>query len=277
MPNGTLPDVDLPVRPADLERAGAWLAGHGLADVRPTPLLAARLAVRRRARLAASVLLAVFILAAALAYVSDLPPGPAVDGFEAHQRWWLLALAAAVVGWVLVQSLMDRWVRRVDRRAGATLPRRATHPVRLGWRTVLGWPRAAFAAATFAGATALAIGALTPHNSTARYAAVILLIGLCGVAVGTAVQLRHVLTHPVVADDEGSLTADFLMRVEDAREVAVPTVVWSLPVVSVFDTGLDPWNTGWLVFIILSVIALALITVRDGRSALAAQHRPSAR
>jgi len=36
MPNGTLPDVDPPVRPVDLERAGVWLAGHGLADVRPT-------------------------------------------------------------------------------------------------------------------------------------------------------------------------------------------------------------------------------------------------
>ena len=48
-------------------------------------------------------------------------------------------------------------------------------------------------------------------------------------------------------------------------------------VVSVFDTGLDPWNTGWLVFIILSVIALVLITAWDGRSALAAHYGPSAR
>jgi len=47
--------------------------------------------------------------------------------------------------------------------------------------------------------------------------------------------------------------------------------------VSVFDTGLDPWNSGWLVFIVLSVIALALITVAEGRRALAAQHHPSPR
>jgi len=115
------------------------------------------------------------------------------------------------------------------------------------------------------------------RDGAARYAAVILLIGLCGAAAGTAVQLRHVLTHPVVADDEGSLKADFLMRVEDAREVGLPTVVWSLPVVSVFDNGLDPWNTGWLAFVILSVIALALITAGDVRGALAAQHGPTAR
>ncbi|GAA1651564.1 hypothetical protein [Actinoplanes couchii] len=63
--------------------------------------------------------------------------------------------------------------------------------------------------------------------------------------------------------------ADLLMRVEDAREVAVPTVVWSLPVVSVFDAGLDPWNIGWLVFIVLSAIALALITAGTARAALA--------
>jgi heme/copper-type cytochrome/quinol oxidase subunit 4 len=271
MRNGTLPDVDPPVRPADLEQAGVWLAGHGLADVAPTSLLATRLAVRRRARLAASVLLAAFIIAVALTYVGGMADG------SGQRRWLLLVLTALVVGLVVAQASLDWWVRRVDRRAGATLPRRAAYPVRLGWRTVLGWPRAAFAAVTFAGAAALAIGALTLHDPTARYAAVILLIGLCGVAVGTAVQLRHVLTHPVVADDEGTLKADFLMRVEDAREVALPTVVWSLPVVSVFDTGLDPWNTGWLAFIILSVIALALITARDGRRALAAQHHAGAR
>ena len=28
------------MRPTDLEQAGTWLAGHGLTDIRPTPLLA---------------------------------------------------------------------------------------------------------------------------------------------------------------------------------------------------------------------------------------------
>jgi hypothetical protein len=159
------------------------------------------------------------------------------------------------------------------------LPRRAAHPVRLGWRTVLGWPRAAFAAATFAGATVLAIGSLTQHNSTARYAAVILLIGLCGLAVGIVVQLRHVLTHPVVADDEVSLTADVIMRVEDARVGAVPTAVWSvwsLPVVSVFSTAFGWWNAAWIAFIVLSVVVQALIEARTARIAMVARHVMSA-
>ncbi|MCO1654018.1 hypothetical protein [Pseudonocardia humida] len=272
MPNGTPP-----VRPADLVQAGAWLAGHGLADVAPTPLLATRLAVRRRARVAVSLLLAAFLCAVALVYVSELPADPEVDGPGSDRPWSLLVLTVVVVGLVLAQSLLDRWIRRVDRRAAATLPRRAAHPVRLGWRTVLGVPRAAFALATFAGATAMAVGALTGPDPTGRYAAVLLLVGLCGVAVVMLLQLRHVLTHPAVADDEVSLTVDVLMRVEDARDVTVPTVVWSLPVVSVFATAPGWWTTAWLVFIALSVVALALIMARTAPSAVVARHATSTR
>jgi hypothetical protein len=259
---------------ADLERAGAWLAGHGLTDVRPTPMLATRLAVRRRARLAASVLLGAFILGAALTYTAGL-----ADGAASYRPWSLLALTAMVVGLVLAQALLDRWVRKVDRRVGATLPRRAAHPVRLGWRTVLGLPRVAFTATTFAFGIALALGALTVPEPLARYAAVILLIGLSGIAVGAVVQLRHVLTHPIVADDEASLTADVIMRVEDAREVAMPTVVWSvwtLPVVSVFSTGFGWWTVAWPAFIVLSVVALALIDTRTARSGVVARQVTSA-
>jgi hypothetical protein len=66
-------------------------------------------------------------------------------------------------------------------------------------------------------------------------------------------------------------------RAQVAYLVAVPTVVWSLPVVSVFDVGLDPWNTGWLVVIVLSVVALMLIRAWEGRSALAARAGSGAR
>ncbi|GCD44989.1 hypothetical protein [Streptomyces paromomycinus] len=277
MPKGTTPDNDRSVRPADLERAGAWLAQHGLADGRPTPLLAIRLAARRATRLAADVLLAAFIIAIALVHTVNRPDGTAVDGPGPPRLWSLLVLTAVVAGLVLAQSLLDRRVRQADRRAAAMLPRRVAHPVRLGWRTVLGGPRVAFAVVTFAGATALAIRALTVPDSTARYAAVLLLIGLGGIAVGMLVQLRHVLTHPVVADDEDSLTADVILRVEDARHVAVPSVVWCLPTVSVFGTALGWWNIGWLVFVVLDVVALALITTRTARSSTVARNVMSAR
>ncbi|MEU8661137.1 hypothetical protein [Actinoplanes philippinensis] len=258
-------------RPTELEIARLWLKGRGLADVTPTPMLAARLTVRRRARLGAAILPAAFLITTALVYVSALPIRSTDDGFGTQRSWSLVVLTALVAGLVLGLSLLNRWVRRVDKEAAADLPRRAAHSVRPGWRSVLGLPRTALLVITYAASAVLGTVALTMREGAARYAAVILLIGLCGVAVGTAVQLRHVFTHPVVADDEGSLRADLLMRVEDAREMAVPTVVWSLPVVSVFEAGLDPWNTGWLAFIMLSVVALVLITAWEGRNTLAAQ------
>jgi len=262
MPDGTL------------SHAGEWLAGHGLADARPTPVLAARLAVRRRSRVGAALLLAAFIIATALVYTVGI-----VGRSGSHPRWPLLVLTALVLGLVLAQSLLDRWVRLVDRRVGATLPRRAAHPVRLGWRTVLGLPRAAFAAITFASGIVLAIGVLATRDPVARYAAVILLIGLCGIAAGVLVQLRHILTRPTVADDETSLTADVVMRVEDAREAALPTVVWAvwtLPVVSVFGTGFGWWTAAWPAFIVVSVVALGLIDARTPRSGTVARQVVSA-
>ncbi|MFF3484410.1 hypothetical protein ACFYXC_14230 [Streptomyces sp. NPDC002701] len=113
------------------------------------------------------------------------------------------------------------------------------------------------------------------HDPATRYAGVVLLIALCGVAAGMVIQLRHVLTRPVVADDAGSLKADFLMRVEDAREVATPTVVWCLPAASVLDSALGRRNTAWLVFAALSALTLVLITVRTARSGTAASAGPT--
>ena len=122
------------------------------------------------------------------------------------------------------------------------------------------------------------VGAMGDGSGSYRRWSLLVLtaIGLCGLAVVMVVQLRHVLTHPVVADDEVSLTADVIMRVEDARDVAVPTVVWSLPVVSVFSTAFGWWQAAWLVFIVLSVIALALINARTPRSGMVARHATNA-
>lgn len=257
--------TDGPVRQADVEGARAWLAVHGLVEAAPSPLLARRLAVRRRARLASSVLVALFIVAVALVYART--SGSPADGWAPYRSWSLLPVAALTGGLVLAQALLDRRVRRHDRQIAVALPRRTAHSVRFGWRTVLGLPRAVFAAATFAGATVLALASLAVPGPTGRYASVVLLIGLCGVAAGTVVQLRHVLTHPVVADDEASLAADGLMRAEDARDVTTPTVLWCLPAASVFDTAPGWWVAAWCVFVALNALALALITVSNGLAA----------
>ncbi|WP_066942250.1 hypothetical protein [Microtetraspora fusca] len=267
----------LPARPEDLRRAEAWLVRHDLAGVRPTPLLAVRLKVRRRARLAGNMALALLIVAAAFALAYDRPATSALGRFQpTHQPMPLLALAVSVAGLLLAQSLLDLWVRRVDRRAGVALSRRAAHPVPPGWRAVLGRPYAAFAVVTFCGALVLAVSALTVQDSAVRYAAVVLLVGLFGVGVGAALRLRELLVRPVVAEDEVSLTADVVMRVEDARELTAPAVLWALPVVLLFGSAPGWWNVAALAFVILGVVACVVIQVRTPPSVAVARRAMSA-
>ncbi|MGN9780628.1 hypothetical protein ACTMTF_04315 [Nonomuraea sp. ZG12] len=261
MPDRALPDAVPPARAAE-RWASAWLAQHDLTDDRPTPLLTARLTARRRARLADHVLLAVLIIVAALAQVYGGLTPSAPGGSEARQPMPLLILIAAVAGLLLVQSLSDWWVRRVDRRAGAALSRRAAHPVQPGWRALLGLPHALFTAATLTGAAALAVSALTIRDSTVGYAALITLVGLAGVAAGLVLRLRDVLLRPIVAEDETSLMADVVMRVEDARDLNRTTVAWVLPMVLLFGSAPGWWKVAALGLMILWLVALFLVPAR---------------
>ncbi|WP_329430122.1 hypothetical protein OG339_18370 [Streptosporangium sp. NBC_01495] len=265
-----LPDTGPPTRTTDLRMAGEWLARHDLSDAHPTPLLASRLAVRRRARLATYVILAALIIVSALAATS------AFGGPQPHRPLPLLALTASVAGLLLAQSLLHRWVRRVDQRAGATLSRRAAHPIQPGWRTVLGRPYAIFAVATSAGAMVLAASALAVPEPTVRQLAVVVLIGLLGATAITTMQLRHLLRFPVVAEDEESLTADVIMRVEDARELTTPNVQWSLPVV-LFGTAPGWWNAAAVAYIVLSLAACVALHARTPSCATVAQRAMSVR
>ncbi|MFD9948982.1 hypothetical protein ACFWYW_52680 [Nonomuraea sp. NPDC059023] len=247
----------------ELRLAGEWLARHDLAGARPTPLLAGRLAARRRARLATYVILAALIIVCALTATSSF------GGLQPYRPLLLVALAVSVAGLLLAQSLLDRWVRRVDQRAGATLSRRAAHPIQPGWRTVLGRPFAVFVVATFAGAMALAASALTVPGPTVQLA-VVVLIGLLGATAITAMQLRHLLRFPVVAEDEESLTADVIMRVEDARELTTPSVQWSLPVV-LFGTAPGWWGAAAFAYIVLSLAACVALHARTASCATVAR------
>ncbi|MDH2430468.1 hypothetical protein [Sphaerisporangium sp. TRM90804] len=271
MPREPLSDAGPSVGADDLRLAGEWLARHDLAGADPTPLLASRLAVRRRARLAAHIIPAVLIIASSLA---------ATFAFGSRQPIHplpLLALSVLVAGLLLAQSLLDRWVRRVDQRAGATLSRRAAHPIQPGWRAVLGRPHAVFAAATFAGAVALAVSALTVPDPVLRQLAVILLISLIGMTAITALHLRHLLRRPVVAQDEESLTADVIMRVEDARELTTPNVQWSLPMVLLFGTAPGWLSAAAVAYVILGVAAIVALNVKTPPSATMARQVMSIR
>ncbi|YCK37376.1 hypothetical protein ACNF49_25980 [Actinomadura sp. ATCC 39365] len=258
MTNASMSDAGPPS--ADIRCAETWLRRHGLNDGPPTPLLATRLAVRRRVRLLGSVLLAVLIVAASLAQVAALPG--ASGGSGPNRLVPMLALSGSIAALLLTQVLLDAWVRRVDRRAGAALPRRVTHPVQLGWAALLGRPYAVMAGAAFACAFALGASALVVTEGTARHAAVVLLVAVTGVALGAVLQLREMLARPVVAEDEVSLTADVVMRIEDARESSAPAVLWSLPVVLLSGFAPGWWSAASVGFLVLGMLALVAVHVR---------------
>ncbi|GAA4586171.1 hypothetical protein GCM10023194_31590 [Planotetraspora phitsanulokensis] len=260
MMNGFMPRSGR--RQFDVQAAGAWLRRHGLGDGAPTPLLTARLAVRRRARLLASVLPAVLILGAALVQASDLLATSASGGDASHPPAKVLVLSVLIVGLLLARMMVDAWVRRVDRQTGESLARRAAHPTQLGWRALLGRPYAFLAAGTFGGAFALAGSALAVGEGTARHGAVVLLVAVAGVAAGSVLQLRDLLARPVVAEDEVSLTADVIMRIEDARESTMPAVLWSLPVVLLLGTAPGWWNAASIGFVLLGLGAYIAVHVR---------------
>ncbi|MFI7420517.1 hypothetical protein [Nonomuraea sp. NPDC049684] len=260
MTNASTSDAGPP--PADIRCAETWLRRHGLSDGPPTPLLATRLAVRRRVRLLGSVLLAVLIIAASLAQVAALPGAADGSGSGSDRLAPMLVLSGSIVALLLTQVLLDAWVRRVDRRAGAALPRRVTHPVQLGWAALLGRPYAVMAGATFACAFALGVSALAVTEGTARHAAVVLLVAVTGVALGAVLQLREMLARPVVAEDEVSLTADVVMRIEDARESSAPPVLWALPVVLLAGFAPGWWSAASVGFLVLGVLALVAVQVR---------------
>ncbi|MEV0423263.1 hypothetical protein AB0I09_34085, partial [Streptosporangium canum] len=157
-----------------------------------------------------------------------------------------------------------------------TLSRRAAHVIQPGWRTVLGRPYAVFAVATFAGALVLAASVLAVPDPAVRQLAVVVLIGLLGATAITALQLRHLLSFPVVAEDEESLAADVIMRVEDARELTTPNVQWSLPVVLV-GTAPGWWNAAAVAYLLLSLAACVALHARTPSCATVARRAMSVR
>ncbi|MCK2215684.1 hypothetical protein MF672_018080 [Actinomadura sp. ATCC 31491] len=251
-------------RPGELRAARSWLARHGLGDTPPTPLLAARLAARWRARVVEQVLLALLIMTAAAVYAFGVLSGPGGSGP-------LVLLGGLVVALLAARWQVEAWVRRVDRRAGAALARRAAHPVQLGWRALLGRPHAACAAGIHAAALALAAGAFATGDTAVRRAAAVLLVALAGAAAAAVLQLRDLLRRPVVAEDEVSLTADVIMRIEDARESMSPGVVWSLPVILLLGPTFGWWSAVSVGLVPLGLAAVALVQLRAPSTAAMAR------
>lgn len=104
-----------------------------------------------------------------------------------------------------------------------------------------------------------------------------MLIGLAGASASIVMQLRQVLTSPAVAQDEASLTADVTMRVKGARALATPSLVWSLPAISLYGDSFGRWNAVALALVVAADIALWLIQIRSAGVATAARRAMATR
>jgi hypothetical protein len=205
----------------DLRRAASWLAGHGAPDASPSPLIAARLRARRRSVLP---FVAVLVVAAIVA----------VNGYSVWTgtqlgRFWLylgIFLLAMLGQWLRL------WALRVsDRRIGAALTRRVTHPGSSSWRAVLGPRRIALALATYGAAFAVGVLDLAyARTGTDRAILATFFAGLAALAVLGAAEIADVVRRPAVAEDALSLAVDDVLRTEDAHEIAVTMVPGMLAV-----------------------------------------------
>jgi hypothetical protein len=259
------------MRQADQAAIRIWLDQHGLADVEPTPLLKTRLSVRVLVKVVGSLLIAGFLIGAALTHTLRLKDGVTPSWLP------LLLLALLVAGLLVGQWLLGWWVRRVDRKAGAQLSRRVAHPVALGWQAVLGRPLAVFTVATYAAALLLAASVLPIADPGLRNGAIVVLVSLVGAGAGLIMQLSQVLASPAVADDEASLTADVIMRIDDARALVTPALVWSLPPIFLYGASLGWWNVVSLALVVVGGIAFSVIQLRSKDIGTAARRARAAR
>jgi hypothetical protein len=80
-----------------------------------------------------------------------------------------------------------------------------------------------------------------------------------------------------VADDEASLTADVIMRIDDARAFVTPALVWSLPPIFLYGASLGWWNVVSLALVVVGGIAFSVIQLRSKDIGTAARRAMAAR
>jgi hypothetical protein len=250
-------EPSMPTRPeTDLRRAAAWLNRHRLTGIAPTPLLAARLAARRRTTAGLAALLIGIALLAVFTFGRL-----GLDSAEAYRRTATARLVGDVV--VVLAAVLARWLwlralRRADRRIGAGLSQRAAHPVPAGWRRVLGGRCLLTAAVLHAGAlgvgAAAAVLASTPQD---RAMAAVLLAGTAVLAATGAAEVADVVRRPALAQDAQSLAVDDVLRAEDARAIAASPLPAMLAVFTVF--ALTPELSARFTPVSFALVALAFL------------------
>jgi hypothetical protein len=189
-----------------------WLSPRERIFVEPTPLIVARIHARRRSR--RRIVAGVVVAAVALVVTSStwLPETGSPSVYMAKMSVVYVA-TLGVMWWIL------RGPRRAERRIARAVRTRVTRPATVGVREVVGSWHLVAAVAGYVSATLIGVVALASVDSTQhRWAAVVCLAAIAACAVMSAATVVAVVRRPVLADDDRSLAADDLLRVEDARE-----------------------------------------------------------
>lgn len=225
--------------PGEIETARAWLAKHGVHVPRPTRLLSIRLGTRKRARwtrLSYYWFLAILAICGAVGYqaLQYLPNVRGKDMTESNALYFVY-MALQFTTWLTG--------RKQDRRALQRLSLPATSfPRRSSWQVLGGWFIAG-TVTTFGGGAALGVAMyLTTSARTYAWS----WLGLLALsAIATTVTVNGVLRAPTIAEDEGSLAVDELVRTENA--FALFPAMFAIPVLfDLISDNRQPHTFTWL-------------------------------
>ncbi len=237
----------------DLERARKWLDAHRLANVSPTPLLAARLRARRLGRRAEIIAFMIAFLGPVVFSMTDNYGRPPVGPNTADSTavdWSVLANLALVVG--LVVGIWRQ--RRVERKLLAGMKVRSAHASATGVTKVLGGHRLRAAIVVYGGALALGAIVAVSTTDTDQELGVTFLVGVALLAVLGWLTLTAALRRPALATDEGSLLVDDVLRAEDARRAIAP-----YPLIVALVAGVASTVGSWVIWGFLGYTAVGFV------------------
>ncbi|MBB5890897.1 hypothetical protein ACFFS4_19635 [Kutzneria kofuensis] len=183
----------------------SWTQRYRGVDLGPHTLLLGRLLVRRRAvQLGVALVAAVLVLRVVqflLGSTSLLWPV------------LLTALVSLAAGIALVVQRLG------DRRIAAAQPEHVNRHEPVDFAAIVGRRTRTLLAVSYVGAALLGFAALLTSDDSAQ--AVVFLVGVALLAAVTYASLHSALTRAPIAVDHGSLQADELLRVNDARHAAL--------------------------------------------------------
>lgn len=183
----------------------SWTQRYRGMDLGPYSLLLARLMVRRRAvHLGTGLVAAVLVVRVAQLLLGS------------DALIWPVALTALVA---LAAGVAPLVRRRGDDRIAATQHEHMARPEPVEFAAVVGRRTRILLAVSYVGAALVGLAGLLA--ATLVVESVVFLVGVALLAAITYASLRSALTRAPIAVDHGSLQADDLLRVNDARHAAV--------------------------------------------------------